>query len=193
MATLTQASLFLQVANLVTKYGIKNLVETGTGPNSSGMETAKRLGLHGYTCDVLEQNAVKAATQFADFDVYYGDSVSALKDCLPKLVGPTFFWLDAHCPDDPSSLPGAIFPLYDELVLIQELKKDYERDIIWMDDVSMIADPENPLAKEWDREFRGEKWIGEKGHLWVDYLSLFAGTHNYGLIFEDGILMLIPK
>src|SRR6202011_994835 len=103
--------LFIELAHLVSKHRIRFLVETGTGPASSGMEAARRLGLHGYTCDVFEPCVARAANLYPDFDVYHYDSVSMLKEILPPLVGPTFFWLDGHCPTDSACIPGGIFPL----------------------------------------------------------------------------------
>ncbi len=192
MANLLKPALFLQLANLVTQYGIKNLVETGTGPNSSGMEAAARLGLRGYTCDVLDSNAVHASEQYPDFDCYHGDSISMLKDCLPNLTGPTFFFLDAHCPDDPASLPAGVFPLYEEMQTIRELKTGYAQDVIWCDDVTMIVDRDNPIRSDWTRVFRGEAWTGEREHSWKEYLAVFADTHSIELDNDEGLLELKP-
>lgn len=185
--------LFLELANLVATRKIRTLVESGTGPASSGMEAAKRLGLHGYTCDVYEPCVVRAFQLYPEFDIYHADSLGMLRDCLPKISGPTFFWLDGHCPTDPACAPGPVFPLYDELLLIKEQKRGYERDVLWLDDVSMIADPANPTALEWDVFLgaTGEHWYGEKAHSWDDYLAVFADTHDAEVV--GSVLRLTPK
>lgn len=193
-ASLLEPRVFIELSNLVASRGIRTLVETGTGPMSSGMEAAKRLRLHGYTCDVFKPCALRAAELYPDFDVYHADSVGALKDFLPKISGPTFFWLDAHCPTDPECLPGDIFPAYEEMILITELKRGFQDDVIWVDDVSMIVDPENPVAQKWAAYLgsTGAIWHGEYGHSWAEYLDLFSDTHDWSLDTAEKILKFMP-
>lgn len=187
--------LFLDLSDVVARLGIRTLVETGTGPASSGMEAARRLGLHGYSCDVYEPCVERASRIYPEFDIYFGDSLGMLRDCLPKIVGPTFFWLDGHCPTDSACLPGGIFPLYDEMRLIRELKPDFAQDVFWLDDVAMIVDPANPVASSWDVYLGGPdaRWYGEKDHTWEEYLGVFAATHDYWLDDYNGVLKLTPR
>jgi hypothetical protein len=186
--------LFLEVANIVAKRGLSVLVETGTGPESSGMQVAKRLAMHGYTCDVYEPAAVAASERWPEFDVYHADSATMLKEVLPKIGKPTFFWLDGHCPTDPDCLPGGIFPVMDEFLLIKSLKAGYERDVIWVDDIPMITSEDNPHRSEWDVYLNAPgagRWHGENRYSWAEYLAVFADTHVYRV--DESILKLTPK
>ena len=96
MLDLLDSALFIPLANLVAKRGIRYFVEPHAGGDFSGMEAAKRLNLHGFACDT--GNAAILSQRYLDFDVYDGDSLSFLTDVLPKLDGPAFFWLDAASP-----------------------------------------------------------------------------------------------
>ncbi len=190
---LLEPRLFIPLANLVTRYGLVNLVETGTGPASSGMEAASRLGLHGYTCDVYEPCVLRVASLYPQFDAYHGNSLSMFNEILPKLEGPTFFWLDGHCPTDQTCVPGGIFPPFDEMQLIRKLKRGFERDVLWLDDIAMIIDPANPVAVSWDVDLRGERWYGENEHKWSEYLAVMADTHDAFIDTQEGILKLTPR
>ena len=198
MALLSETRLFLEVANLVAKRGIKTLIESGTGPESSGMLVAKRLGLVGYTCDVYEPCCIAANDRFPEFFIYHADSEAMLKRILPSISQPAFFWLDGHCPTDPSCLPAGIFPVMEELQLIKELKPNYEKDVIWVDDILMVVDPANPVSTPWDVRLNvpamGEaNWKGDE-HPWADYLAVFADTHDWEIDSDDvKILKLTPK
>lgn len=196
MANLTDSGLFLEVANEVAQRGLRVLVETGTGPVSSGCDVAKRLGLHAHSCDVYEPCVTRAAQLYPEFDVYYGDSEKMLREILPRITAPTFFWLDGHCPTDPSCLPGTIFPAYEELRLIRDLKPGYERDVIWVDDVSMITAEDNPVRAAWDVRLNvpalgDENWHGAGEHTWAEYLAVFADTHDARV--DEAVLKLTPK
>jgi hypothetical protein len=176
-------------------FKIENLIETGTGPSSSGMEAARLFGLKGYSCDVYAPCVQRASQLYPEFRIEHSNSIDFLKAVLPELHGSTFFWLDGHCPTDQSCLPGDIFPLYDEMILVRDLKKWYEKDVIWIDDLPMIMDPANPVAaKVWDGVYRGdqgERWQGERSHSWQEFLDVFDKTHRREII--DSVLRLTPK
>jgi hypothetical protein len=188
---LCEPELFEPLQELVKRYGIVNLVETGTGPSSSGLEAAKRLGLRGYSCDVFRPCVERAAHMYPGSLCFHGESLGFFAHILPTLVGPTFFWLDGHCPTDQACLPGPIFPPYEEMLMIRSLKRGYEHDVLWIDDIAMIDVPDNPTASRWDVDLAGIRWQGAKEHSWEDYLSLMAGTHDYEV--NDCMLRLTPK
>jgi len=176
----------------VERYKIINLVETGTGPSSSGMEAAKRLGLRGYSCDVYAPCVMRASELYPEFRIELCNSLDFLKAVLPTLSGPTFFWLDGHCPTDPSCIPGGVFPLYEEMLLVRQLKSRYERDVIWIDDIPMIMDPENPYAwKSAEGLLAGKPWFGERDHTWAQYCDVFKKTHQTDIV--DLVMRLTPK
>ena len=190
---LLEPRLFMELSNLVATRGIKTLVETGTGPRSSGMEAAKRLGLMGYTCDVYEPCVMRANDIYPDFHIYHAESLQFLRDCLPQITGPTFFWLDGHCPTDHACKPGEIFPLYEELTLIRAFKQGFENDVLWLDDIAMITAPDNPMATAWDVDLAGKKWHGDDSHSWEEYLAVFRDSHDAVIDREECLLKLTPK
>jgi hypothetical protein len=184
-------ALFEPLTALVAKYGIRNLVETGTGPRSSGLEAAKRLGLRGWSCDVYGPCVYRARDLYPDAILYHGESLGFFAQVLPRMAEPTFFWLDGHCPTDQECLPGLVFPPYEEMLLIKSLKKNYERDVLWLDDIAMVDVPDNPARSSWDVDLAGTRWQGAKDHSWAEYLAVFADTHDAEIV--DGILRLTPK
>ena len=190
---LLKPAVFMEIANIVAMRGISLFVETGTGPMSSGMEAARRLGLRGYTCDVYEPCVKRAYALYPDFEVYHATSVQMLNDCLPKMDGRAFFWLDGHCPTDSACIPADVFPLYDEMLLVKNLKRGYEEDVIWIDDIAMIVDPANPLASAWDVDLAGKPWHGDTSHTWAQYMAVFADTHDAEIDREECMLKLTPK
>lgn len=183
---------FYALRESIERYEIVNIVETGTGPSSSGMEAAKRLGLNGYSCDVYAPCVQRAVGLYPTFRIEHSNSIDFLKAILPMLSGGTFFWLDGHCPTDEACIPGGVFPLYDEMLLVRQLKKGYERDVIWIDDIPMIIDPANPHAwKSAEGLLAGKPWHGERDHTWEQYLEVFDATHERSI--KDLVLRLTPK
>ena len=185
----------MELSDLVARRNIRNLIESGAGECSSGMEAARLLGLTGYTGDIRWKCVQNAFGMHPDFHIYHADSVSMFHDCLPKIDGASFFWLDAHCPTDSGVLPGAVFPLYDELMLIKALKRGYEHDVIWCDDVWMISDPSNPTAAPTDIYLPDADvhWNGDTDHAWEEYLAIFADTHDWSIAQPECVLKLTPK
>jgi FkbM family methyltransferase len=193
MATLTEPHHFEALAAEVSKRHIKFIVETGTGPEASGMQAAKRLGLHGLSCDVYYPCVRDARLRFPGFPIDHMNSIDFLNLFLPMLEGPTFFWLDGHCPTCKSCKPGGIFPLYEEMELIRKLKRGFEHDVIWADDLPMIVSADNPhRASNWDVDLRGERWFGESGNTWTEFCALFSETHNKE-VSGNTVLRLTPK
>jgi len=188
---LLEPALFAPLSALVRHYGLEALVETGTGPSSSGMEAAARLGLRGYSCDVFEPCVADAQKRHPDAYIAHQDSLSFLREVLPGLREPTFFWLDGHCPTDRMCLEAEAFPLYEEMLIIRERKKNYWRDVLWLDDIAMIDVPDNPVGVPWDVDLAGKRWQGAKDHTWAEYLAVFEATHNAEIV--DGILRLTPR
>ncbi len=166
---------------LCTRLSIVNIVETGTGPASSGLAFADHFGLKGYSCDVSGECVENARQRHPTAHVHHGESLAFFKTILPTLEGPTFFWLDGHCPTDQRDLPGPVFPPYEEMQLIKSLKKGYEKDAMWLDDIAMITAPDNPDAGIWGGYLgaTGKYFYGEDRHLWADYLAIFEDTHRY--------------
>lgn len=170
--------LFDAVRHLVNDHQLECLVETGTGPKSSGLQVATRLGLHGYSCDVFLPCVQNARDNFIGMGIYWGESLQFLKDILPALKVPTFFWLDGHCPTDLDVKPGPDYPAYEEIQVIKRWKYRYEKDVIWVDDIAMVDVPGNPVRTPWDVSLAGRRWYGAKEHPWESYVRILEDTHT---------------
>lgn len=181
-----------EIGPLVAHYGLVNLVETGTGPESSALAAAQKNGLCGYSCDVFDRCVSHARETYPAFRVEHKNSVDFLAELLPDLDGPTLFWLDGHLPTSSLCIPGGIFPLYEELWLIRTLKHGFEKDVIWCDDVPYITALDNPIrAHTVNLELPSGFWHGEKAHAWGEYLAIFADTHEVRLV--ESVLEFIPR
>lgn len=190
---LLEEPLFSALCMLVDKYGIVNLVETGTGPRSSGLEAAHRLDLRGISCDVFGPCVERAVQLYPQFETYHSDSETLFRNLMPKLEGPTFFWLDGHCPTDDNTLPCSIFPPYEEIMLVKALKPDISRDVFWLDDIAMITAEDNPHRSEWNVNLGSvHGWTGNAEHSWVDYLNALHETHVAAMEFGE-LLTFVPR
>lgn len=167
---------------LAAKYGWGYVVETGTGPESSGLQVAANLGLEGFTCDVFGPCVEAAQERFPQQFCYHGESLRFLETIVPRLTLPTFFWLDGHCPTDQSCLPCPIYPPFEEIQVLKKWKPGLERDTIWLDDFSMVDVPDNPIATSWDVDLAGKRWQGAKEHSFADYVALLDATHTHEIV-----------
>lgn len=193
MATLTEPHHFEAVSEEITRRKIKYMVETGTGPESSAMEVAHRLKIYGLSCDVYLPVVKRAKALYPTFTIEHLNSIDFLTRYLPLMEGKAFFWLDGHCPTDHHDLPGGIFPLYPEMMLIKQLKNGYEQDVIWADDLPMIMAPDNPhKAANWDVDLAGKRWQGERANSWAEFCAIFADTHDR-TVAGNTVLKLTPK
>lgn len=179
------------VREIILARNIRTIVETGTGPRSSGLQTAARYGLAGYSCDVYLPCVEHARSIFPDAVIYHSESLAFLDEVLPQIEGPTFFWLDGHCPTDPDDLPGLDFPPYEEIEHIKRLKRGYEQDVLWLDDIPMVTDPANPVATPWDVMLAGRRWTGASEHTWAQYMEVLADTHTAQIV--GPVLRFEPK
>jgi hypothetical protein len=98
MSTLLDSAQFIPLANLVSSKGIKNFVETNAAHSLIGMEAAARLRVTGYVQERDTNFAAEIAKRYPDAEVYDGDPLTFLKEVIPKLWDPTFFWLDQSSP-----------------------------------------------------------------------------------------------
>jgi len=89
---------FMPLANLVAQKGIKFFVEPQSNRSMAGMDAAARLQLTGYACESDTEYAAEIARRFPDFEIYDGDAMTFLREIIPKLWEPTFFWLDPSSP-----------------------------------------------------------------------------------------------
>ena len=105
-----------ETANLISAYGVKTIVETGTYEGVTTAYLATLLQVH-----TIEVNPVYLTTARANWTIPYttnrypilshaGDSTTVLPLIIPTLDRPVLFYLDAHW--------GPHHPLRDELTII---------------------------------------------------------------------------
>lgn len=193
MSALNDPGVMDTLRRLVAEHGIVNLVETGTGPSSSGLQAAAELGLRGYSCDVFAPCVNDARGRFPHWaeNIFHANSMDFLREVLPYIGEPTFFWLDGHCPTDPECIDGPDFPPFEELQLIKALKHNYRCDVMWLDDMSMVTAPDNPIGVPWDVSLAGRPWHGNAEHSWAEYLALLSDTHTAEVV--GSVLRYTPR
>ena len=180
------------VMKVVRRFRLKNLVETGTGPHSSGLEVAANLGLHGYSCDIDPKYCSAARKTHPNFEIYNSDSLTFLANVLPRIAEPTFIWCDAHFANEKLNTKLPPWPLYEELKIIRK-SRDSNRHVIWCDDMQHVLG-DNPIKDEVvgiDRhEENGGRWRGDERSI-QEYVAPFLDSH---LCYIEGtILKMEPR
>ena len=151
---------------IVEKYGIKNFVETGTGPGIS-MNIAVKSNLFEklYGVELDEDWFNEAINKFPNVKMYQGFSKDVMYDVLKDLDdSPTFFWLDAHFPGadyrgqkyDAEKDDSIRIPLESELKIISE-NRDCSKDVFLMDDLRIYKDAPFTAGVWEDRRTAGAK------------------------------------
>lgn len=181
----------LEAQRLKQEYNLTTLVETGCYEGDS-LNFAKSIGFeHLYSCDINETYVHRCRNAFPNAKIEHQESISWMKDTLPTLEGATLFWLDAHYPiyyglgneDDLTK-----FPLVEELKLVKQLKKGFEKDIIICDDLRVLAPDNNPYYAG----FLDQKFMVT--HSIADLVAVLADTHTHWTVAgETGNLIFIPK
>jgi hypothetical protein len=175
-----------EIQDIVMRYGIRTLIETGVGEPkgfaSGGLAVAELLGLRGLSCDIDEGSVEAARTRFPEAVVYHGTSTAFLEKMLPLAHGPCFVWLDAHFPGD-ASVP--MWPVWDDLALL----RGYERHVIWCDDMQHVRDPENPACK--GQRVGVDGWPSDTAHTIAEYKACLADTHVAAIV--GTVLRFTPK
>jgi len=183
----------LPVADLKAKYGLVNFVETGTCAGD-GLRFALSCGFERYfSCDIVQKFADQVAEEFrADLRVTIvnADSLRFL-EALPRDIGPSFFWLDAHQPKlyDPRIVEegSSRFPLPDEIKTIKA-RPGYERDVIMADDLIVIEGSPRWHAGEVCEELLVRSFTFE------ELCALLADTHDVGVDLDmEGTVTFTPK
>jgi len=182
----------ININTLKTKYNINNFVETGVYLGAS-VDIAYKSGFTSvYSCDINNEHIVNARKNFPHANIFSGDSVTFLKDILPKLNGTTLFWLDAHFPEFysiPYEDPTWKMPLFIELELIKTNKINYHCDVIMCDDMRVMRHPNNP--KYIPGELQEYLYIDVD---WDAFVNQFSDTHDYELLMPDsGAIIWTPK
>ena len=181
----------LEAQRLKQEYNLTTLVETGCYEGDS-LNFSRSIGFeHLHSCDINEKYVNHCRAMFPNAKIAHQESISWLKEMLPNLEGTTLFWLDAHYPmyyglgtEDELTK----FPLVEELKLVKELKKGYEKDVIICDDLRVLAPDNNPYyAGFLDQMFMVKHTVN-------DLVAVLADTHNHWTVAgETGNLIFVPK
>lgn len=148
MGQLNQA---IQIKNVIEFYGIKNLVETGTGAAEVVRDVSSiddTLNIH--TIEIIEPLYEKNKLSFGylkNVSWHLGSSVDVLPKILSNLEGNTLFWMDAHFPGadfgfasyEDEKDPDKRLPLKKELEVILQ-NKDITNDVFVLDDLWIYED-----------------------------------------------------
>lgn len=181
----------LKVESLKIQHNLTTLVETGCYEGEA-LGFTKSIGFeHFYTCDINSFYVNKCKQAFPFANIAHQESVSWMRELLPNLSEPTLFWLDAHYPmyyGLTQETEITKFPLVEELRLVRELKKNYEKDVIICDDLRVLGEQDNPYyAGHLDKKFMVSHTIG-------DLVSILADTHNHWTVSGvTGNLIFVPK
>ncbi|SDU10543.1 hypothetical protein SAMN05444156_1984 [Verrucomicrobium sp. GAS474] len=102
------------------KYGVRTLLETGT---LHGDTLFRLLGDFDalYSIELSEELHAKAQKRFRPFPhvhLIQGDSGAKMKEVLPRLAGPTLFWLDGHYSAGETAQGDLNTPIFMELETI---------------------------------------------------------------------------
>lgn len=131
------------------RFALTAFVETGCY-HGDGLVEARRVGFEFLVSCDLQADAVSQSRQrVPEALIAQNESVQFLLDVCGALLEPTLFWLDAHFPQMHGGVdePHTKMPLLEELAMIKQFKRGYERDVIICDDIHVIADPNNPTYK----------------------------------------------
>lgn len=195
MSNIREPVLFTRLDAAYRKYRIETFCETGTGPDPGGVGIAQALWLNTYSCDTSASSVKRASERYPQAHIQQRESTAFLRSVLPSIARQrTFFWLDAHFGhfdeyDAPKNLP--LWPVLDEMRIIREQKVGIERDVIWIDDIFCICDPENPRYRE--PEMHASQ-LAQRDHAFAEYACMFQETH-YATVYTDfeGVLAFYPR
>lgn len=175
-------------------FGLKLFVETGCEHGEA------LVWAHGYgfkeedlfSCDIRREAVNKVKHMFPKATIIRSDSLEFLRVVLPTLTEPALFWLDAHFPKlygDASEAES--WPMFEELQLISQLKRNLDKDVIICDDLRVIQNANNPrylpgeVEPEWIVPVTNEQW---------DRMLHFFPSHYATLSTVDtGFICYTPK
>lgn len=185
------------LAGLRRAFGLESFVETGT-LYGSGVETARQAGFRVvHSIEIDRAMSARARRRFAGdprVHIHQGHSAEVFRHLLPRLDGPTLFWLDAHFPGaDRGALPydheardEVRIPLEQELRTIRELRPGGE-DLLLIDDLCIYEDGPYELG---NFELRARLGGEDAGFVY----ELFRATHRIVKDYEQGgTLILFPR
>lgn len=140
------------LAGLISEYGCRFLIETGTGLGKSVDFAAEHKFDQIYSIEIMHALALQAGLRFAKnpmITIIHGKSEKGLREALEEIPqeAPVIYWLDAHFPGADFRLAAyrdekneiVRLPLERELRLLAELR-DISRDVFLIDDLRIYED-----------------------------------------------------
>jgi hypothetical protein len=186
----------LPLTRYYERFGIVNFVETGCFLGEALRYVQQYTGIpqhQMFSCDINPQYVQAVSQEFPNANLRCQGSLEFLMELLPKLEGPTLFWLDAHFPELHGSNGFDVpqWPLLEEIDTVLRLKRDVGRDIILCDDIRVIEDPANPAWRTCGQGLP-DQYIRRVD--WGDFLSKFVDTHCIEVLnIDTGVLQALPK
>ncbi len=139
------------LAGLISDYGCRFLIETGTGPGKNVELAAQHTFDQIYSIETKHALALQAGLRFsknAMITIIHAKNERGLRESLEEIPGdaPVVYWLAAHAPGpefrtDPGGDANQVLrlPLERELRLLAELR-DISRDVFLIDDLRLYED-----------------------------------------------------
>lgn len=188
----------------IDKYQLDNYVETGFGDLTSFKHAFKYPFKKFYGVD-LDNDWFENAVRFTNNATFVCDySTTFLKDWVPKIEGPTLWYLDSHfVASDYKNLPyeesikkyqRQSLPLEDELRIIKNLR-DVSRDVFVIDDFFLYS---GDGATEWTKQnpFKYRKLVEDLDIELSDSVikRILEDTHDFEEVgIDQSYLIATPK
>ena len=180
--------LAINCAETISRYRIKNYVETGLHHGDSINEVLK-FKLNAYHGIELDKNkCTMCIERFGEkINVYEGYSEDKLPEVLGNLtLEPTLFWLDAHFPNDDSYSDINFelkLPLETELNIIFN-NRNIKNDVFVIDDLRIYTDE---ITNVW----KDRKTNGANNFKFIN--TIFDETHDIKIVDKnEGYLVCTP-
>lgn len=190
----------VNLQDVVKRFNIQALVETGTGLGSTVSRAAKEFpDLDIYTIESEGEVYLQAVANLAlhlNVECFFGKSADVLSDVLMSVQNKdnVLFWLDAHFPGADFGLAAygdeqdkdVRLPLESELRIIVE-NRDVSSDYFVIDDLRVYE----------DGPFESGNWA--ERHLYggdgIDFIyELLGATHNITKLYgQQGYIVAEPK
>jgi hypothetical protein len=185
------------LGRIVKDFKVRNFVETGTF-HGDAVEYALTFPFQTiWSVEIIPGLAEECRKRFIESEnvtIVCGDSVSALKEYIPRVKGNSVYWLDAHFPGADAGLTSyesddetLRLPLSLELQTIAEAR-DTSKDVFILDDLRIYEDGNYEKGSV-------PEDAAPSGPRNIDFVEeLFGRTHKIIRSYSDeGYLILFPQ
>jgi hypothetical protein len=170
------------LAQLKERYQITSFIETGTYRGDTAVWAAsyfQRVLTVERSKVIYDETRDRHGMKHKNIDFLFGDSVSALKQLIGGLTGPSVFWLDAHWCGGYSSKEDGECPLLNE---IETIHCSHQTHFLFIDDARLFTSPPpEPLQiDQWPS-------IDQVIH------ALQSGHKDYYIVIHEDVIMAVPQ